>query len=70
MTNITEQIAAIKSELETPDLNPQRRRHIVHELASLERYKQNHPEAEVAPTSLQLYCDEHPDALECRIYNV
>lgn len=68
MNLITEQIDKIKNELERPDLNPQSRRHLVQELAELERNQINNPVADITPTSLQLYCHENPDALECRIY--
>lgn len=57
-----------RDELDNPNINSQRRRHIEHELDSLEKYQANHPDEDYDPTSLELYCDEHPDASECRIY--
>ena len=46
----------------------QRRRHLSDELGALEKYQANHPDEDYDPTPLELYCDSHPDALECRIY--
>ena len=57
-----------KNLLENPILSPQQRRHVGDELNSLEKYLKNHPDDDHDPTSLELYCDEHPDASECRIY--
>jgi len=57
-----------KDMLENPTLSPQMRRHVEDELDHLEKYQANHPDDDHDPTSLDLYCDGHPDALECRIY--
>lgn len=54
--------------LNDPMVSAQSRRHTEEELVSLEAYKKNHPEDTHDPTPLELYCDEHPDSLECRIY--
>lgn len=48
----------------------QSRRHAEEELEALERYRANHPEDEHDPTPLELYCNDNPDASECRIYEV
>lgn len=56
------------NELDSSDVNSQRRRHLETELESLEKYYENHPNQETNPTSLDLYCDSNPDAPECRIY--
>ena len=45
------------------------RRHTEEELKALEVYHQRHPEDSYDPTPLELYCDSHPDALECRVYD-
>lgn len=58
-----------KNELYHGSLSSQRRRHIESELEDLERYQQNHPQETKDPTSLELFCDINPDALECRIYD-
>lgn len=55
-------------ELDSPTTSPQRRRHLEDELFSLEQYQANHPDINKDPSSLELFCDSHPDALECRIY--
>jgi hypothetical protein len=57
-----------RDELNSGNLNAQRRRHLEDELDSLEKYQSNHPDTDHDPTGLELYCDLHPDALECRIY--
>ena len=50
-------------------ITPQTRRHTSDELKSLEKYKDNHPEEDYDPTPLELYCDNNPNALECRMYD-
>jgi hypothetical protein len=55
-------------ELDSKDLSGQRRRHLQNELNSLEKYHKNHPNDDYDPTPLELYCDENPDALGCRVY--
>jgi len=57
-----------RDELDDPNINSQRRRHIEDELSALEVYQINHPDDDHDPTPLELYCDSHPDASECRIY--
>jgi len=57
-----------RDELNNSNLNSQRRRHLEDQLDSLERYQLNHPDTDYDPTNLELYCDSHPDSLECRIY--
>lgn len=57
-----------RDELDDPRISAQRRRHIEDELDCLERYQANHPDDDHDPNSLELFCDTHPDALECRIY--
>jgi len=65
---INQHIEDDRNELDGANVSSQRRRHLEDELTSLEKYKKNHPEDEHDPTGLELYCDEHPDASECRIY--
>lgn len=55
-------------ELDSPNISGQRRRHLEDELQGLEKYQENHPNDNHDPTPLEVYCDSHPDALECRIY--
>lgn len=57
-----------KDELDNPNTSSQRRRHLESELGSLEKYQVNHPDDDHDPTPLELYCEENPNALECRIY--
>jgi hypothetical protein len=58
-----------RDELDNPNTSGQRRRHLEGELDSLEKYQVNHPDTDHDPTSLEMYCDEYPDALECRMYD-
>jgi hypothetical protein len=50
-------------------MNSQRRRHLEDELDHLERYQANHPDTDHDPTGFEMYCDENPNALECRLYD-
>jgi len=69
MESIEKHIEADKKILEDPTVSPQMRRHTQDELQELEAYAERHPEDHHDPTSLELYCDTHPDALECRVYD-
>lgn len=66
--SIDQHIAKDKEILDNPQTSPQARRHTEEELEALEAYKANHPNEDHDPTALELYCDTHPDASECRIY--
>lgn len=55
-------------ELDDVNVNGQRKRHLQDELQQLEQYQANHPEETRDPSPLELYCDSHPEAPECRIY--
>jgi hypothetical protein len=68
MGNIDQHIQKDVAILNDPTISAQSRRHTEQELAALEAYKVNHPEDSHDPTTLELYCDANPDALECRIY--
>ena len=57
-----------RDELDNSNISAQRRRHIESELHSLEKYQANHPDTDHDPTALELFCDENPEAEECRIY--
>jgi hypothetical protein len=66
---LQELINDICQELENPSANKQRKRYLVGYLEELLKYQRNHPEEFTIPTSLQLYCDDNPEAPECRIYD-
>jgi len=68
MENIQKHIATDRDILEDPTISSQYRRHIEDELDQLESYQDRHPEDDHDPTALELYCDTHPDASECRVY--
>jgi hypothetical protein len=57
-----------RDQLNDPNTSSQRRRHLEDELDHLEKYQSNHPDTDHDPTPFEMYCDENPDALECRIY--
>ena len=44
-------------------------RHLEEELESLKKFKDHHPEDDHDPTSLEMYCENNPEAAECRIYD-
>lgn len=66
--SIQQHINNNKDALYNPELSSQRRRHLEGELDSLEKYRANHPDEDHDPTPLELFCDEHPSASECKIY--
>jgi hypothetical protein len=68
MDSIDKHIQKDEDILSDPMISPQARRHTEEELESLKLYKANHPDDDHDPTALELYCDTHPDALECRVY--
>ena len=69
MSTIDQHIERDRAILDNQTLSPQMRRHTTEELEALEAYKEHHPEDSYDPTPLELYCDSHPDALECRMYD-
>jgi hypothetical protein len=69
MDNIETHINHDKNLLDDPMISAQSRRHTEEELESLERWAQTHPDDDHDPSSLELYCNDNPDALECRIYD-
>jgi len=73
MDSIEQHIEADKEELQNPQISAQRRRHIEGELEELEAYAEKHKEEIEAgdhhdPNPLELFCDTHPGASECKIY--
>lgn len=68
MENIQKHIEHDRRILDDPLVSSQSRRHVEEELESLQKYASRHPEDDHDPTPLELYCDSHPDALECRVY--
>jgi len=73
MESIEKHIEKDKEILHDPTISAQQRRHIEGELKELEAYAEKHKKEIEAgdhhdPNPLELYCDTHPDADECRIY--
>ena len=69
MDNIDQHIQKDEDLLNDQMISPQARRHTEEELEALKAYKEHHPEDTHDPTPLELYCDTHPDAAECKIYD-
>lgn len=67
---ITDHIERDRQIMDDPLASSQSRRHAEEELEQLEKYKEKHPESEHDPSALELYCDENPDASECKIFDV
>lgn len=73
MDSIEQHIQKDKEILDNPTTSPQQRRHIETQLDQLERYAESHKKEIEAgdhhdPTDLELYCEDWPEADECRIY--
>ena len=68
MSTIDDHIKQDKNILDDSLSSPQARRHAEVELELLKRYVNRPPEDDHDPTPFELYCDENPEALECRIY--
>jgi hypothetical protein len=59
-----------KEILDDPMISAQTRRHIEGELEQLEKYKEKHPSDDKDPSPLELFCDENPDARECKVFDL
>lgn len=68
MSTIDQHIEKDRALLDDQTLSPQMRRHTAEELEALEAYKSHHPENQHDPTSLELFCDKNPSAVECLVY--
>jgi hypothetical protein len=69
MESVEKHIEHDKKLLDDPMISAQSRRHTQEELQALERWVDKHPEDHHDPSSLELYCNDNPDALECRVYD-
>jgi hypothetical protein len=67
--DLKETIKFIEKELEFSDLNKQRERYLVGYLSGLIKYSNTHPEEVNVPSSLILFCEDNPDAPECRMHD-
>jgi hypothetical protein len=67
--SIEDHILKDKKILDDPLVSSQSRRHVEEELEALERYHARHPEDQHDPTPLELYCDDNPGAIECKIHD-
>lgn len=69
MESVEKHIEHDKKVLDDPLTSPQARRHTEEELEALERWVESHPNDPHDPTGLELYCNDNPEALECRVYD-
>ncbi|WP_115126665.1 CP12 domain-containing protein [Synechococcus sp. GEYO] len=71
MKSIDEHIKKDQSELEAAmaEGNDAKVRHFSEELESLQDYKKEHPGDSHDPTPIELYCENNPEADECRVYD-
>lgn len=69
MDNIENHINHDKKLVDDPMISAQSRRHAEEELESLERWAETHPNDSHDPSPFELYCNDNPNALECRIYD-
>ena len=60
----------IINELNSDDINKQRKRYLTSYIGDLEQYTTNHPDATQVPSYLELFCDLNPDAPECRKFDL
>jgi hypothetical protein len=67
---IHDHIKKDKKILDDPMASSQSRRHLEEELEQLQRYQKTHPNDNHDPSALELFCNDNPEALECRIYEV
>ena len=51
------------------DHNDGKVRHLEGELKDLKEFKDHHPGDNHDPTSLEMYCENNPEAPECRVYD-
>ena len=68
--SIKDHIEKDKKIIDDPLVSSQSRRHFESELEQLQKYHERHPEDDHDPSALELYCDENPYALECRVFDV
>lgn len=70
MENIHKHIEHDKKIVDDAMASSQSRRHAEEELEALERYHATHPEDEHDPSPLELYCNDNPNALECKVFDL
>jgi hypothetical protein len=68
--NINDHMNNISCELDDPQINKQRKRHLEDMFDLLDSYHKNHPDKIECPPYLELYCDKNPNAIECRIHDL
>jgi len=69
METIEAHIQKDKEILDDSTISPQMRRHTEEELKELQSYQERHPKDHQDPSPLELYCDTHPEAPECLVYD-
>lgn len=69
MESVEKHIEHDKKILDDPLTSPQAKRHVEDELQSLERWVETHPDDHKDPSPMELYCNDNPDALECKMFD-
>jgi hypothetical protein len=67
--SLQQHINGDRDELHNSNTSGQRRCHLEDELGHLEKYQNNHSDTNHDPSGFEMYCDENPNALECRLYD-
>lgn len=68
MKSVRKHIEHDKKILDDLLVSAQARRRTEEDLDALERWVKNHPDDHHDPTGLELYCNDNPETLECRVY--
>jgi hypothetical protein len=63
-------ISEVCEEINTNDINKQRKRYLEFYLQELLEYQRRNPNITEVPTPLELFCDLNPEAPECKIYDL
>ncbi|NDC36117.1 MAG: hypothetical protein EBZ51_12290 [Synechococcaceae bacterium WB9_2_112] len=71
MDSIDSHIAQLQSAIERAQSrgNQHQASHLEQQLADLQIYRAKHPGEQKDPTPLEVYCELHPQAPECLVYD-
>lgn len=67
---LQELINNISNELNTSEINKQRKRYLESYIQELIVYQDHNPSINKIPSSFELFCDLNPQAPECIIYDL
>jgi hypothetical protein len=71
MASIQDQLQTYRSELANAQSKGDQAiaRKLEQRIKELEEFEQRHPEAETAPSPLEVFCDLNPSNINCRVYD-